>query len=236
MGLPIGENPSRTQNWSEPDNSMPREPEPNRHISITFLRHGESTGNAERRHQGQADYPLTELGITQAELLADHWLSQGKTFSLAVSSPLARAKQTAKILQKSMGIKLRYDSVWKERDNGKLAGMLHKKALQELPPPDFIPLYDPIADTGESQWELYLRGGSALSSLMSQPPGSYLVVSHGGLLNMVMHALVGVNPQPNFQGPNFHFSNTGYTSVRYEPENGNWIILEHNQTSHLTDS
>jgi broad specificity phosphatase PhoE len=212
---------------------MPRIARNSHPKNFTFLRHGESIGNAEKRHQGQADYPLTERGSQQVKMLADYWKKQGNTFNLAVSSPLSRAKQSAEILCKELDLKLTFDPIWKERDNGKLAGLLHKKALQEIPPPDFIPLYQPIADTGESQWELYLRAGAALNSLMSLPPGDYLVISHGGLLNMVMHALVGVIPQPNFQGPNFRFSNTGYTRVRYESENGNWYILGHNQTSHL---
>ncbi len=36
---------------------------------VTFLRHGESLGNLEHRFQGQADYPLTEKGRTQARTL-----------------------------------------------------------------------------------------------------------------------------------------------------------------------
>ncbi len=204
-------------------------------ISIIFLRHGESIGNAERRHQGQADYPLTDLGVQQVQLLAEDWKSRNYHFDLAVASPLSRARQSAEILAKVLNVELRFDPIWQERDNGKLAGMLHSRALEMLPPPDFIPLYEPIADTGESQWELYLRAGQALNSLMSKPPGRYLVISHGGLLNMVMHALVGVIPQPNFQGPNFRFSNAGYTQVHYLPENGTWSILQHNNTCHLKE-
>ena len=33
--------------------------------SFTFLRHGESVGNAEERFQGQSDYPLTDKGRQQ---------------------------------------------------------------------------------------------------------------------------------------------------------------------------
>ena len=121
-----------------------------------------------------------------------------------------------------------------ERDNGELAGLLHEQALQILPKPGFIPLYQPIASTGESQWELYLRAGAALNQLMKYPPGNYLVISHGGLLNMVIHALVGLVPQPNFQGPNFRFSNTGFTTVRFIPDNNTWVILGHNNICHLS--
>ena len=208
---------------------------PNKRLPSTFilLRHGESTGNADKRHQGQADYPLTELGQMQVKKLAEQWKSWQWDFDKVLCSPLSRAKDTAEILSASLELEVAYDPIWMERDNGELAGLLHEKALQVLPPPDFIPLYEPIAKTGESQWELYLRAGSALDRLVKLPPGRHLVISHGGLLNMVMHALVGLVPQPNFQGPHFRFSNTGYSWVRFEPQNNNWILLEHNNTSHL---
>lgn len=203
--------------------------------TFILLRHGESTGNAENRHQGQADYPLTDLGIDQVNCLSEDWKSRGWKFDRVVCSPLSRAKETGEILSRTLGLELEYDPIWMERDNGKLAGLLHEKALQVLPPPDFIPLFEPIATTGESQWELYLRAGTALNHLVKLPPGFHLVISHGGLLNMVMLALVGLTPQPNFQGPHFRFSNTGYSRVRYEPKNNNWIIIEHNNTNHLKD-
>lgn len=202
---------------------------------FVFLRHGESTGNAENRHQGQADFPLTDLGIKQVERLTTSWKGAGRKFDQAISSPLTRAKQTAEIISQTLDIDLDYDPIWMERDNGELAGLHHEKALKVLPPPDFIPLYQAIAGTGESQWELFLRAGSALNELMKRPPGEYLIISHGGLLNMVMHAVIGLTPQPNFQGPNFRFSNTGYTTVKYLPGNDNWILLNHNNTNHLLD-
>jgi broad specificity phosphatase PhoE len=40
---------------------------------ITFLRHGESVGNAEERFQGHADFPLTGKGRDQAMALAERW-------------------------------------------------------------------------------------------------------------------------------------------------------------------
>jgi broad specificity phosphatase PhoE len=200
---------------------------------FVFLRHGESTGNAENRHQGQVDYPLTEIGIQQAGLLASAWAAQGVRFDKAISSPQTRAEKTATIISAALNTVLVFDPIWMERDNGDLAGLLFEEALQTHPPPDFIPLHQPIANTGESQWDLYLRAATAVGQLVKAPPGRYLIISHGGLLNMVMHALVGQVPHSNFQGPNFRFSNTGYTTVHYKPENDNWTILEHNNTSHL---
>ena len=65
---------------------------------FTLLRHGESVGNAEGKHQGQSDFPLTEKGEAQARALAERWLNEKKGFDLIISSPLSRAHGTAEIL------------------------------------------------------------------------------------------------------------------------------------------
>ena len=202
-------------------------------LLFVFLRHGQSTGNAEKRHQGQADFPLTDTGIQQAEPLASAWSESGVQFDLAISSTQTRAKQTAKIITDAIKTKIKFDPIWMERDNGELAGLLHKEALVSHPPPDFISLHQPIASTGESQWELFLRAAAAVNTLVKYPSGRYLIISHGGFLNMIMLALLGQTPQSNFQGPIFNFSNTGYSSIQYKPGNDNWIFFEHNNTSHL---
>ena len=200
---------------------------------ITLLRHGESVGNAENRHQGQADFPLTEKGRDQAQALGNYWKKAGTRFDYAIASPQSRAKETAETIAHALGLSLTFDPIWMERNNGKLAGLRFEEALVKFPPPDFIHLFQPIAETGENQWELYLRAGQALNSLMKLAPGRYLVVSHGALLNMFMHAVMGVPPQPNFQGPRFRFSNTGFTTLVYKPENGLWNIQGHNTRPHL---
>ena len=92
-------------------------------LHITFLRHGESTGNAEKRHQGQADFPLTELGIDQVRKLVKHWQMKGMKFDQAISSPLTRAKQSAEIVTEELDIPLIFDQIWMERNNGELAGL-----------------------------------------------------------------------------------------------------------------
>ena len=202
-------------------------------LLFVFLRHGQSTGNAEKRHQGQADFPLTDTGVQQAEQLAAAWSESGVQFDLAISSTQTRAKQTAKIITDAINTNIEFNPIWMERDNGELAGLLHEEALVSHPPPDFISLHQPIASTGESQWELFLRAATAVNTLVKYPSGRYLIISHGGFLNMIMLALLGQTPQSNFQGPNFSFSNTGYSSVQYKPGNDNWVFYEHNNTSHL---
>ncbi|MBK8784770.1 MAG: hypothetical protein IPO22_23960, partial [Anaerolineales bacterium] len=62
------------------------------------------------------------------------------------------------------------------------------------------PAYDPRhGSDGEGDWELFLRAGQALHSLLKREPARYLIVSHGGLLNQVMHAVVGSLREPTMR-------------------------------------
>jgi len=198
-----------------------------------LLRHGESVGNAEDYYQGQHDFELTERGRGQAQALAERWAAEGTTFERIIASPLARARQTAEIINEALGLPLEFDPIWMERDNGKLAGLSHAEAAGKYPQPDFISPYEPIGETGEGQWSLYLRAAQALEKLMQLAPGRYLIVSHGGILNMLMLHVVGLAPQANFQGARFAFGNTGFSTVTFQPEMSRWIVTAVNDRSHL---
>ena len=60
------------------------------------VRHGETIWNRERRVQGITDIPLTENGIEEAKKLVP--IVKELNIDVVISSPLDRAKQTAKIL------------------------------------------------------------------------------------------------------------------------------------------
>lgn len=200
---------------------------------FTLLRHGESQGNFEGRHQGQADFPLTERGRDQANALLARWKLEQKEFDLVISSPLWRARQTAEILAEGLGVPLEFDQLWMERNNGLLAGLSPEEVRQTLPQPTFIHPYQAVGQTGESQWQLYLRAGTAVQSLFSHPPGKYLIVSHGGLLNMFFYAVLGITPQPNFHGPRFRFNNAAFATLTYNPASHHWYILGVNDHQHV---
>jgi 2,3-bisphosphoglycerate-dependent phosphoglycerate mutase len=199
---------------------------------ITLLRHGESIGNALGYHQGQSEFPLTEKGQAQAKSLADRWLSEGVLFDYVVASPQPRARQTAEIIADVLGLQVEFDPVWMERDNGVYAGLHMDEAKIRYPYPDYISLYDRTGKTGESEWELYLRGGRAIQSILHRSPGRYLIVSHGGILNKTLQAILGIVPQTNFQGVRFRFGNTAFASLTYDPERHNWHVHSINERTH----
>jgi 2,3-bisphosphoglycerate-dependent phosphoglycerate mutase len=192
---------------------------------FVFLRHGESIGNAEERFQGQSDYPLTEAGRQQAQQLAARWAMDGVDLDLVVTSPLVRAWETANIIADALRIPVEVDPIWMERNAGEIAGLTRQETQEKFPDAELRTPYDAFGDSGEGDWELFLRAGTAVHQLLKRPPARYLIVTHGGLLNKVMYAVLGIPVQSHFSGPSFRFGNTGFAIFRYLPARHQWRML-----------
>lgn len=199
---------------------------------ITLVRHGESVGNAEGRHQGQQDFPLSETGEAQARALAQHFQQEGRQFDLILTSPLRRAFQTAGTLAQAVNAPLETASLWMERDAGLLSGLRPEEGAKIAPRPAFFHPYRPVGETGESQWALYTRASQAILDLLRRPAGKYCVVSHGGILNMALYAILGIPVQANFSGARFRFQNTAYTDLSYRPGSHQWTVIRFNDRGH----
>ena len=200
--------------------------------NFVFLRHGESIGNAEARWQGQSDYELTAKGRAQAQALAKRWSSEGVKFDLIIASPLVRAKETAEIVAAALDAKVELVPLLMERHIGEMEGLTAEE-VRKKPQPPFVTPYDPIGGKGEGDWALFLRAGQALHALLRRPPGSYLIVSHGGLLNQLMNAIIGIAPHVDPSGVRFRFENTAFARVIYFPYQHRWTIDTLNDRAHL---
>jgi broad specificity phosphatase PhoE len=199
---------------------------------FVFLRHGESLGNAQARWQGQSDYPLTERGRAQARALAERWKSEQVKFDLIVASPLGRAKETAEIVAAALHVTVEVDPILLERHIGEMEGLTAEE-VRKRPQPPYVTPYDSIGGEGEGDWELFLRAGQALHRLLRRPPGRYLIVSHGGLLNQLMNAIIGIAPHVDPSGVRFRFENTAFARVIYYPYQHRWAIDALNDRAHL---
>jgi len=203
---------------------------------ITLLRHGESIGNAEGRWQGQSEFALTEVGRAQARALALRWSSEKVKFDLILTSPLTRAQETAEIVGAALHVTVESDPLWMERNVDEMAGLTAAEARDRLPQPAFTNPFDTIGGNGEGDWELFLRAGQALHNLLRRPVGNYLVVSHGSILNLTIHAVVGITPHANFAGPRFRFGNTGFARLVYHPPQHRWSIDALNDRAHWPEA
>jgi broad specificity phosphatase PhoE len=202
-------------------------------FQFTLLRHAQSQANVEAIYQGQSNTSLSEKGRLQAQRLADRWQVEGRHFDGIFASALTRASQTADIANQALQAPIDYDMLWAERDLGQLTGINHVDAPQLMPPPPFVNPFTPYGNTGEGQWDLFLRAGQGLKILLRQAPGAYLLVSHRAFLGMLMYTIFGIHPQANFHGPRFHFKNTGLTEITYNPANHQWRLHSFNDTAHL---
>ena len=199
---------------------------------LTLLRHGESQGNADGIWQGHYDSPLTDLGRSQARALATRWKTERRAFDAIITSPLSRAYETARIIADEMEYAVEADQILMERDNGALSGTSRSERMTSLLPNN---IYEPLGETGESAVEVHQRGSDALQRIVARPPGFYLIVSHGGLLNNMMLALLGMSPRPIQGGVRFAFGNTGFATVEFRSDENLWLIRGINDQHHLGD-
>lgn len=89
-------------------------------MQLFLARHGETDWNAEHRLQGQANRPLTALGLVQAEALRD--LLAARPIAAIYASPLQRTMATAAPLAAALGLVVQRREAMLEIDYGVLEG------------------------------------------------------------------------------------------------------------------
>jgi probable phosphoglycerate mutase len=148
--------------------------------AIVLVRHGETEWNLERRWQGHADPELNETGRAQALAVAR---SLGaKPFNALYSSDLVRARETAEIIGKELGLPIQLDPRLREVDVGDWSGLTTPEIEQRYP--------DGLRrrreggtgwEHGESYTVMGERVVAALHAIAeAHPGGRVLVVTHGG--------------------------------------------------------
>jgi 2,3-bisphosphoglycerate-dependent phosphoglycerate mutase len=197
-------------------------------IHVTFLRHGRSLADDQGVYEGRYDSPLTETGRSQIRACAQKWQGKSFSFDAIVSSPLLRAKESAEIVGTVYGLKVELDPDWLEIDHGPLAGMDKLLANKMYPLPDFRNPYQPIAGSGETDWDVHIRAARAVQKVIQRGPGNILVVAHGGIINSALRCIVGASPPTNRYGVYFSFNDAGYARLTYLPESAIWRLHELN--------
>jgi broad specificity phosphatase PhoE len=168
-----------------------------------LVRHGQSSWNAAGRWQGRADPPLSDLGIRQAEVVAEALAARGDAgdgIGAVWASPLQRARRTAEIIAARLELALTVDARLQERDAGEWTGLTRVEIEERWPgylagrrrPPAF-----------EADDALLVRAGAILEEILDAPAagGPPLVVTHGGLIRALENQLLGDSlPVPNLGG------------------------------------
>jgi broad specificity phosphatase PhoE len=197
---------------------------------LILIRHGESTWNRERRIQGQLDPPLSEDGLAQARRVAQR-LERGEVQGL-YTSDLLRATQTAEPIAATLGVEAVPMPELREIFLGDWEG-LHTDDLASRFPEAWDawtrePNWD-VVPGGEGAVAFEARVESTIDRLFERhPQGDVVVVTHGGVIQIALHKVVGRTSHGIFA---FRISNASLSVV--ERRNGRMVIARVNDTSHL---
>lgn len=161
--------------------------------TILLARHGQSDWNRDRRWQGHADRPLTELGRMQARELAQRLAHTD--LDAIYSSDLRRAQETAEVLGRAQGLDVRTIPGLREVDVGSWSGLTRAEAEQRYPEAYRRWLVGEEGwDDGETYDELSDRVLAAVWEIAAAHPGErVLVVGHGGSIRAIHAAALGVD-------------------------------------------
>lgn len=85
-------------------------------VRFGIIRHARTDWNLEKKIQGREDIALCRQGIDEAA----GWgkILKSEKFDLIVSSPMIRARQTAKIISEKIGVDIEFDVNLREQDFG----------------------------------------------------------------------------------------------------------------------
>ncbi|MFT4201893.1 histidine phosphatase family protein [Gordonia sp. (in: high G+C Gram-positive bacteria)] len=114
-------------------------------MTVVYLcRHGETALNADGRLRGLADPDLDAVGRRQADALAGALADSGT--GLVVSSPLARARQTATLIAGALGVAPEVDDGFNDRDYGEWTGQVKSEVIARFGSVDAAPGVEASAD------------------------------------------------------------------------------------------
>jgi len=195
-----------------------------------LIRHGQSTWNRDHRIQGQLDPPLSDEGRRQAALVGARLA--GRKFGGLYASDLKRALETAEAIGKAVGVGPEPTEALREIYLGEWEG-LHTEEMAERFPEAWAswveePDWD-VVPGGEGAAIFDARVGAAVETIMRRHPhGDVLVVTHGGVIQVALHRIVGEPPQGIFP---FKIQNASISLI--ERRDGRMVIGGVNDIAHL---
>jgi broad specificity phosphatase PhoE len=160
-------------------------------MRLVLIRHGETEHNRGQLTLGRADVPLNNRGRAQARAIAASFLRPPDAI---VSSPLARARDTAQAIALATGASLSIDERLIEMDVGEMEHLTGAELRERYP--QFLQqwLSPECADArmpgGETLREVQDRAWASIDALRSAYEGEVVAVTHNFvILTLICRAL-----------------------------------------------
>ena len=195
------------------------------------MRHGQTAWNAEGRAQGHTDIGLDDTGRSQAEVMAQ--VVAAYEPALLVTSDLARARETAALLEKQTGLSAVEDPRWREYDLGERTGLTVAEFGDRMgvEHDGWWDVHAHVEVAGaESPEELSARVLPAFEELLEglAEGATAVVVTHGASLRVAVAAVLGwpLETAADFEA----MRNCGW-AVLAESGAGRLRLVSYNQTA-----
>ncbi|MBE6766442.1 MAG: histidine phosphatase family protein [Ruminococcaceae bacterium] len=202
--------------------------------TIYLIRHGESEANLARIFTGSGDFPLTELGRSQAALAAEYL--RDKHISAVYASPLCRAFETGMATANALSVPIIKNDGLKEIFAGIWEGRKFDDLEKEFPDTYYVWRNDigkAAPDGGEKVTELYDRVVKTVTEIAKENDGkSIAIASHATPIRTFSAFCLGIKKENVKELP--WPANASITRVTYD--NGKFFNLEYNICEHLGDT
>ncbi|MEV5414784.1 bifunctional RNase H/acid phosphatase [Streptomyces albogriseolus] len=202
--------------------------------TLVLLRHGETPLTPQKRFSGSggSDPSLSDVGREQAEKVAAALARRG-TVQAVVASPLARTRETARIVAARLGLDVAVEDGLRETDFGAWEGLTFGEVRERYPEDLDAWLASPDARPtggGESFAATAARVGEARDKLLAEYRGrTVLLVTHVTPVKTLIRLALGAPPEALFR---MELSAASLSAVAYYAD-GNASVRLFNDTSHL---
>jgi broad specificity phosphatase PhoE len=157
-------------------------------MEAVFVRHGQSEANAGGVVQGRSDYRLSAQGRDQALRTADALMDYNPY--RVYTSPLARARETAQIINRRHNAEIVVLDDLVEYDLGQFEGLTVEQIQERFP---FVfervkegAAFHTLAPGAETDEQVDLRAERALEEIINSGLPRIIVVSHLGVLERMI--------------------------------------------------
>ena len=166
------------------------------HMRLIIVRHGESEWNRIGRYQGQYDAPLSEMGVRQADALAERLRTE--SFHTIYASPLQRARLTGEAVHRfHPDTPVVIEPAVIEIDHGEWAGLMVDEVIAKY-------------GNGLREWRLHptrshMPGGESFSDILKRvldfkerliqthPDQTVLVSTHDVVVKILVADALGMH-------------------------------------------
>jgi broad specificity phosphatase PhoE len=205
-------------------------------MKVILARHGNTEANNAAVHQSP-ETPLSKEGIAQSEALAKKLARVD--IDHIISSPYARARQTAEIINRKLDKQIEYDDL--------LAEIIRPKEFvgKRVDDPEVEKITKEIEKHAKNpEWrypgsenlnDFIIRVGKFIKHLESTNYGTVLIITHSAVIKTIITVCMlgqDIDIEHYSKILDFlHTKNTGISELRYD--DSGWGLMTYNDLSHL---